>query len=103
MIFLAWLRRLGVADGATQAVQALLCEPVISPALDLAGAQVASPLLDQKPGELPGHVPVGSAELVRRVAGAKVGTPAAQDRVQLSDQDRQLRPHAIAAGAGPDL
>jgi len=38
MIFLAWLRRLRITDGATQAIQALIPKPVPRPTLDLACA-----------------------------------------------------------------
>ena len=37
MIFLTWLRRLRVADGATQSVQAVPVEPVLVPLQDLPG------------------------------------------------------------------
>src|ERR1022692_4256340 len=85
MIFLTWLRCLRIADGATQAVQAVPVEPVLGPRLGLSGSQVPAPLLDHQSAEPEHHVLVGLAELDGGVPGAEVVAPAAQDRIQVRD------------------
>ena len=85
MIFLAWLRCLRKADGASQAIQAVPAEPPLVPLPGLPSVQVAAPLLDHQAAEPPDHVSVGLAELGVGVPGAEVAAPAAQDRVQIRD------------------
>jgi hypothetical protein len=48
MIFLTWLRSLWVADGATEAIQAVIVEPLLRPLSGLASTQVAAALLDKQ-------------------------------------------------------
>jgi len=74
MIFLAWLRCLRIADGATQAVQAVPVEPLLSPLPGLSGTQVAAPLLDHQAAEPADHVAVGLAELLSGAVLAAVCT-----------------------------
>src|SRR5580700_8647825 len=76
MIFLAWLRCLGIADGARELVQAQPVKPLLSPLGRLPGTQVPAPFLDQKTVQAPRDVPVGLAELDGGVPGAEVVTPA---------------------------
>ena len=52
MIFLTWLRSLRIADGATQAVQAMVVEPILGPDRRLTGPQIAAPpTTAPRPGE----------------------------------------------------
>jgi hypothetical protein len=85
MIFLAWRRDPGIADGAHQPVQAQLPEPLARPEPPLAGPQVAAVALDQQPFEPPGDVVVDLDELVGGVTGTEVVAPAAQDRIELPE------------------
>src|SRR5260370_40741279 len=100
MIFLAWLRCLRIADGATQAIQAVPVEPLLGPLIGLSGTQVATPLPAHQVTEPSHHVPVDLAELYGGVPGSKVIAPAAQDRIQIRDHVADVRsrpaPHCLA-------
>ena len=54
MIFVTWLRSLRVADGATQAMQAVPVEPLLGPLIGLSSTQVAAPFLDHQ-ADTAGH------------------------------------------------
>ena len=79
MIFLAWLRCLRIADGATEPVQAVPVKPLLGPRLGLPGSQVPAPLLDHQAAEAEHHVVIGLAELISGVPSAEVVAPAARD------------------------
>jgi hypothetical protein len=53
MIFLTWLRCLRIADGATQAIQAVPFKPLTCPCPSLTRAEVAPSLLDHQAAERP--------------------------------------------------
>src|SRR5204862_6503320 len=58
LVCLTWLRRLRVADGAHELIQAMVVEPGARPEVRLAGTQVTAALLDQQAFEPPCDVPV---------------------------------------------
>src|SRR5438552_4970222 len=97
-VFLTWLRRLRVSDGAHEPVQALAVEPGAGPSVCLAGTQVAAPLLDEQAEQPPPHVPVQGVELDGRVPGADVVAPSPQEQVQPPDDNLQLHPHLAPTG-----
>src|SRR5436190_21671660 len=75
-------------------------EVVAGPAVDLARPQVPTLALHHEAAKSVHDVAIQPVELACGIPGAEVVTPAAQDRVQLADQDpRVLHPVPVASSA----
>lgn len=83
MVFLAWLRSSRIADGASEAIKAMVLKPVTSPRIGTPGMQVTAVTFDEQTFQSPHDVAVDLVELVGGVPGTKVAAPATQNRVDL--------------------
>ena len=78
-------------------------KPLPSPCAGLARRQMATLPLDQQAAEPVDDVPVQGIEHTGGVAGAKVGAPATQDRVDHRDRLADISVAAVPTGVGLDL
>src|SRR5579884_3530174 len=84
-------------------MQALFVKPVACPFISLTSVQVAAPPLDLEAFQPPPHVVVNLDELRAGVPRPKVVAPAAQHRVEVSDEHPHvLHPKPVTASQVPD-
>src|SRR6266540_683149 len=103
MVFRTWLRGSRIADGPTEAMEAVALKPFPGPGAGLAGRQVSALPLDEQAAEPVDDVSVQGIEHAGGVAGSKVGAPAPQDRVDRRDRLADVGVAVVPAGPGLDL
>jgi len=85
------MRHPRILNRAAQANNPEALEEGTIPCRHTTGRQTRSGTLEEQPAESPFDILVDISEMVRRVAGAKVLTPATEHRIEVRNDDAEVR------------